>query len=65
MIRGQRTLRETLRGEDHQTDVIIRATVDEGGRYIFRCLQTIGLQVLRQHTTGDIHRQHDVDTLRR
>jgi len=65
MVGCQRALRETLRRKHDQTDIIVRTAVDESGRHIFGCFQTVRFQVLRHHTGRDIHCQHDVDTFRR
>ena len=64
MIGCQRALRKALGRKDHETDVIVRTAVDERRGHILRRLQAVRFQVLRQHTTRDIHRQHDIDTFR-
>ena len=65
MVGGQRALRETLTGEDHETDLVVGTRDDEVRRYLLSRLQTVRFEVLRQHRTRYIQRHHDVDTFGR
>ena len=63
MVLCQRTCSEALPCEDDETDVVVWATCDETHCHFLGSLYTVGLEVHRQHTGGDVHREHDVDPL--
>ena len=65
MISGHRTLRESLSSKDGKTYIIIRTANDEFSGYLFGGFDAVRAQILCQHTRGDIHRQHDIDTFYR
>ena len=63
MVLGQRTSRKALPCEDDEPNIVVGAAGDEAHRYLLGCLYSVGLEVHRQHTRGDVHREHDVDPL--
>ena len=63
VVGGHRTLCERLTGKDGQTDIVIWTSGDEFCRHALGCLHAIRLQVFGQHRCGNVHCQHDVDTL--
>ena len=63
MVLCQRTSREALTSEDDEADIIIRAIGDEAHSDLLSSLDTVGLEVHREHTRRDIHGEHDIDPL--
>ena len=63
MVLCQRTSCEALTSEDDEADIVIRAIGDEAHSDLLGSLDTVGLEVHRQHTRRDVHRQHNIDPL--
>ena len=63
MVLRQRTSRKALSSEDDQADIVIRPIGDEAHSHLLCCLDTVGLEVHREHTRRDVHGEHDVDPL--
>jgi len=65
MVGGQRALGKALGCKDHQADVVVGSTGNEGRSDRFGGFHAVGLQVFSQHTAGNIQGEHDVDALGR
>ena len=54
---------EALPCEDHKPDIVIGAIGDEAHGDLLGRLYAVGLEVHSEHARGDVHREHDIDTL--
>ena len=63
MVHGHGALRVCFAGKHRKSDVIILSAVYELYCHIASRLDTVGLEVLCQHTGGNVHAKHYVDTL--
>ena len=63
MVLRQRTSREALTCKDDQANVIIRTISDEAHSDFLSGLDAVRLEIHRQHTRRDVHRQHNIDPL--
>ena len=63
MVHSQRALSECFSGKQSDTNIIIRASVNKFGCYIFSSFQSVWLQVFRQHTGRHVDSQHNINSL--
>ncbi len=63
MVCRQGALRESFAAEECQADIVIGTILNELVCYRLGSLNAVGLQVVGEHTRGNIERKHDVDAL--
>ena len=61
VVDSQRALGVSLAAESHYGNPVVFPCPDEILGYILGGFQSVGLEIFRQHTAGDIHSHYDID----
>ena len=62
VVRCHGALHEGFSAKEHETDIVVRPILHELDGHIARSYDAVGMDVGRQHTGGNIHREDNVNT---
>src|SRR5690554_2042628 len=61
VVEGQRTLGETFGCKDDQSHPVVGSALNKVNSHFLGRFQSVGFEIHRLHTAGDVQRNHDVD----